>query len=198
MQVETLMPSKARPDVRLEAAVDKVDGAHALHLMAHGHAPTTQDALVRIAHERRRRQIERVVLLKPAVAVLAHAQLARHLGQLAVLVALAHQTIVGVIGNQKLGDIAANRLHAGRTRAHLLSVFGLERAARLQARHTFDFDQAHAACGFRLASPVERAQVRNLDARPRGGREHGLAWRELNFFSVDNETHTLALSSVTR
>jgi hypothetical protein len=64
--------------------------------------------------------------------------------------------------------------------------------------HAFQLDQAHAAGRFGLARPIHGAQVRDLDARARGRREHGLAGCELNFFPIDHEAHTQALSSLTR
>ena len=138
--------------------------------MAHGHAAPAQNALVGIAHQGRRRQIEGMILLDAAVATLTHSQLARDLRQLAVLIARTHQTVIGVIGNQQFDDVATNRLHARRTRAHLLPVLGFQRAARLQPRHAFQFHQTHTTGRLGLARPIHRAQMGDGDPCPQSGR----------------------------
>ena len=139
-----------------------------------------------------------MVLLEAAIAPLAHAQLARHFGQLAVLVAFADQAIVGVVGDQELDNIAPDRLYPGRAGLDLLPVLGLQGAAGQQARDLLDLDQTNPAGRVRLACPIHGTQVGNGDARPAGGGEHGLARSEFNLFAVNQETHTQALSSWTR
>ncbi len=85
-QLLTLSPSSnAGPDVRAAAAADEVDRADRLDLLADPHALAAEDALGRVADDRRAGDVELAPRRSPAeVAPPPHAQLLRQRLQLAV------------------------------------------------------------------------------------------------------------------
>ena len=176
--------------VGLEAAPHEVDGADALHRMTHGHAAAAEHTLVGVARDRLRRDVHPVPFGDTGVAVLAHAHVGRQGRQLAVAAAHAGQAVLRVARHQQLHDGPPVLEQPCGVRAHLHAVSRLQRAAGLQTRRALHLDHAQAAGGCRRGRPLQRAQVRYLDAGAFGDGQYGLAFGELDLSSVDRDAHS--------
>ena len=137
--------AEAGHDLGAKAAAGEVDGADALHGVAHGHAAAAQHALVGVVPERRRAHVDGVIFDGAHIAAFARAQLGGEHGELATSGARAGEAVLRVAGDEQLDDGAARFEDARRVGAHAHAVASGERAARLQAPLTLDFDHAEPA-----------------------------------------------------
>ncbi len=176
MQLLTFRPSSnAVPIARLAAAADEVDRADRLDLLAHPHALAAQDALGRVAHDRRARDVHacRRSRRRSSAGGGRRARAARSCSWQSLL-RDAVQAVVRVVGEQQLDERPARVDGARRVGLDLHAGGRRERAARHEAALALDLDHAHPA-GAARRQALEVAQRGNLDARPSRRREQRLA-----------------------
>ena len=184
--VEALVERRADP--RLAAAPDEVDRPDRLHLLAHAHALAAQDALRRVADNRRARHVH--ARRRPASEVVpaADAELRGEVLQLALVVPGAVEAVVRVVGEEQFDQRAAGVDGARRMGLHLEAGGRRKRAARHEAALALDLDHAHPARAARRQALVV-AQRGNLDAGPPRRPEQRVAVLRLHLASVDFECH---------
>ena len=85
----------------------KVDDVHALHFLAHAHAVTAEDALVRVAHNSGGGIVDGVMLARVAEADAAYAELLGEALQMALTALFAGRAVAVVGREQQLKDHAA-------------------------------------------------------------------------------------------
>ncbi len=185
---------EARPYLGAEAPVGEVDGPDPLDLVAHGDAPSAQHALVGIAGDGRGGDVQMLVLLHPGVLLGPRAHLAGQIGQLATPRPVAHQAVLGMVGDHQFHDGAAGFEHARGVGADDHAFGRRQGATGLQPGRAFDFHHAEAAGRGGGRSPIERAEMGDADAGPLGSLEHGLSRIELDYPVIDGDVHDDLLS----
>ncbi len=186
---------EGRAHLRLGAAVDEVDGGHALHLFAHADAAPAQDALGRVADDGGAGGVDAVVVLVAGVAAVAHAVLLGQLLQAAVAVADAVEAVVGMVGQQQLHHRLAGADDALRVRLDLHALGHRVGAAGDEVARAGQLHHAQAA-GARGEEVAHVAQRRHVDARAPQGAEDRLAGLGLDESVVDfNRYHGCFLYS---
>ena len=180
---------EAGRDPRAVAARGEVDRPHALDAVADGDAAAAEDAFVGVAPQGWGAHVDGVLTDGADVAALAHAQVAGEVGELAAAGAGARQAVLRMAGDEELEDRPPRLEHARRVRGDDHAVGGLQGATGLKPRSAGDLDHAEPTRGRRRGRPVERAQVRDLDAGPAGDLQDGLARRGLDLCAVDGDLH---------
>ena len=170
---------EGRPDLGAGTAADEVDGPHLLHFLAHPNTLAAQDALGRVADNRRTRCVQPVLALFAGETALPYSESFSQGLQFAVAVADTVQAIVGVIGQQQLDDGLAGLDRTGGMRLDLHAVGDREGTARHQGPLTFDLDGAHPA-GSRRRQIGNVAQGGHLDSHPAQRRQ-----KHFPFFRLD-------------
>jgi len=176
---------------------DEVDGGHALNFFAHAHALAAEDALGRIAKDRRARHVEVVTRTLAGKPPLAHPKLVGQGLQLAVAVPRTVEAVVRMIGQEQFDDRAPRLHRPGRMGLHLHAAGHGKGTTGHQAALALDFHNAHAA-GAAGGEALHVAQRRHTDACPAQRRQQHLARLGLDRSPVDfNGNHAEFLNDVT-
>ena len=143
--------------------MSEVDSSDPLDLIAEAHAIPAQHALVRIAHQRDRREVQFGELMHGFETHFADAQLAGDVLKLASGALGTGRALLVMVGQQQLNRYLPYLANLFRLRAHLQARFGRSRAGALDAA-ALDIHQAEAA------SPIDAevrmiAERRQVDAR---------------------------------
>ncbi len=171
-----------------EAAVDKAVDMHALALAAGADAAAAQDALVLVADQRGIVGIQRDILLLADKPDVAQTQLGGDGLQFAVEVALAGETVLGMIGQQEFHHhFAACAYRRGIGADHHAFVHRID-AGSHQGPGSLNLHHAHPAGSFRPELRMV-TQRRHLDACLLCRFQNTSRFRHLNLAAVDRYIH---------
>ena len=136
---------EGRSDDGLESAVDVSVDVEALALMAGSYAASAEYAFVGVADEARVAFVFLGRALFAGVGHFAHAEVGRGLLELAVLVLLAEEAVLRVVGEQELDDRFARLAHLRRVGVYDHAVGDGIYAGRAEAASADYLDHAYAA-----------------------------------------------------
>ena len=114
--------------------------------------------------------------------------------QWALATFIAYRAIEGVIQQQELHHafLCISRDRGGQLSSHLHPIRNNLRACWLRFRDTFDINQTHPACRYRLKERVI-TKTRNLNAKQLSGADYERAFWDFNGDTVNDNGHQLHL-----